>query len=189
MRGFKSLWTEMKKGALAGRSVTGIRSTSEATDPRRKIDFDHGSDRDCLPLQAADILVNETYRYMRNKYQNAETAKTLPPALGAAPAGTADERARYIIEALKPNCLFMVRLYNKGALEIILDGKASGTIRPDGFNVEAIPLSAADGLGRTRRAFIDEYPQLPTPSPLRSPPADRAPCSTRAFDQLVQRAN
>jgi hypothetical protein len=89
-------------------------------------------------LQAADILVNETYRYMRNKHQNAETAETLAPALGATPVGTADEHARYIIEALNRNCLFMVRLYNKGALEIILDGKASGAIRPDGFNVEAI---------------------------------------------------
>ena len=78
--------------------------------PGRKIDFDHGSDRDYLPLQAADVLVNETYRYMRNKYQNAETAKTLVPFLGATPIGTTDEHARHIIEALKPNCLFMVSL-------------------------------------------------------------------------------
>jgi hypothetical protein len=75
---------------------------------------------------------------MRNKYQNAETAKTLVPFLGATPIGTADEHARHIIEALKPNRMFIVPLYNKGALEIILDGNASGTIRPDGFNVEVI---------------------------------------------------
>jgi hypothetical protein len=49
-----------------------------------------------------------------------------------------------MIEALKPNCMFIVLLYNKGALEIILDGKASGAIRPDGFNAEAI-LGAGKG--------------------------------------------
>ena len=115
-----------------------LSSNDHARDPGRKIDFDHGSDRDHLPLQAADVLVNETYRYMRNKYQDAETAKMLVPFLGATPIGTTDEHARHIIERLKPTCMFMVSLYNKGALEIILDGKASGTIRPDGFNVEAI---------------------------------------------------
>ena len=80
---------------------------------------------------------------MRNKYQNAETARTLAPSLGATPIGGADAHARPIIEALKSNCMFMVTLYNKGALEIILDGKASGDIRPDGFKVEAIPREAA----------------------------------------------
>jgi len=115
-----------------------LSSNDHARYPGRKIDFDHGSDRDHLPLQAADVLVNETYRYMRNRYQDAETAKMLVPFLGATPIGTTDEHARHIIETLKPNCMFMVSLYNKGALEIILDGKASGTIRPDGFNVEAI---------------------------------------------------
>ena len=115
-----------------------LSSNDHARDPGRKIDFDHGSDRDHLPLQAADVLVNETNRYMRNRYQDAETAKMLVPFLGATPIGTTDEHARHIIERLKPNCMFMVSLYNKGALEIILDGKASGTIRPDGFNVEAI---------------------------------------------------
>src|SRR5208282_2353358 len=68
-----------------------LRKNEHARYPGRKIDFDHGSDRDYLPLQAADILVNETYRYMRNKYQNAETAKTLVPFLGATPIGTTDE--------------------------------------------------------------------------------------------------
>ena len=87
-----------------------LRKNVHARFPGRKIDFDHGSDRDYLPLQAADVLVNETYRYMRNKYQNAETAKTLVPFLGATPIGTTDEHARHIIEALKPNCLFMVSL-------------------------------------------------------------------------------
>ena len=82
--------------------------------------------------------MNETYRYMRAKYKEDETAETLAPALGATPVGTADQHARPIIEALKPNCLFVVRLFNKGALEITLDGKASGEIRPDGFNAEAI---------------------------------------------------
>jgi len=82
--------------------------------------------------------VNETYRYMRANYKDDETAKTLVPFLGATPIGTTDKHARPIIEALKPSCLFMVPLYNKRALEIILDGKASGEIRPDGFNVEAI---------------------------------------------------
>jgi hypothetical protein len=115
-------------------------TNEHARNPGRKVEFDHGSDRDHLPLQAADVLVNETYRYMRNKYHNAETAKTLVPFLGATPIGTTDEHARQIIEALKPNCMFIVPLYNKGAVEIILDGKASGTIRPDGFNVEAIRL-------------------------------------------------
>jgi hypothetical protein len=115
-----------------------LSSNEHARNPRRKIDFDHGSGRDNLPLQAADVLVNETYRYMRNKYQNAETAKTVAPFLGATPIGAPDEHARHIIEALKPSCLLMVPLYNKGALEIILDGKGSGTIRPDGFNAEAL---------------------------------------------------
>lgn len=113
-------------------------SNEHARNPGRRIEFDHGSDQDHLPLQAADVLVNETYRYMRNKYRNAETAKTLVPFLGATPIGTSDEHARHIIEALKPNCMFMISLYNKGALEIILDGKGSGAIRPDGFNAEAI---------------------------------------------------
>jgi len=115
-----------------------LSNNEHARYPGRRVDFDHGSDRDYLPLQAADVLVNETYRYMRNKYQNAETAKTLVPFLGATPIGDPDEHARHIIEALKPNCMFMVPLYNKGALEIIFDGRASGAIRPDGFNVEAI---------------------------------------------------
>jgi hypothetical protein len=115
-----------------------LSSNEHARNPGRRIEFDHGSDQDHLPLQAADVLVNETYRYMRNKYRNAETAKTLVPFLGATPIGTSDEHARHIIEALKPNCMFMISLYNKGALEIILDGKGSGAIRPDGFNAEAI---------------------------------------------------
>jgi hypothetical protein len=115
-----------------------LKSNEQARNPGRGVDFDHGSDRDHLPLQAADVLVNETYRYMRAKYKEDETAETLAPALGATPVGTADQHARPIIEALKPNCLFMVRLFNKGALEILLDGKASGEIRPDGLNAEAI---------------------------------------------------
>jgi hypothetical protein len=60
-----------------------LSANEHARNPGRKIDFDHGSDRDHLPLQAADVLVNETYRYMRSKYQNDETAKTLVPYLGA----------------------------------------------------------------------------------------------------------
>ena len=125
-----------------------LRSNEHARNPGRMITFDHGSDRNYLPLQAADVLVNETYRYMQNKYQNAETTKTLVPFLGATPIGTTDEHARYIIEALKPSCLFMVPLYNRGALEIILEGKAWGAIRPDGFNSEAIrryPLLGTKG--------------------------------------------
>jgi hypothetical protein len=116
-----------------------LSSNEQARNRGRRVEFDHGSDQDHLPLQAADVLVNETYRYMRNKYRTAETAKTLVPFLGASPMGTTDKDARHIIEALKPNCMFIVPLYNKGALEIILDGKASGAIRPDGFNAEAIP--------------------------------------------------
>jgi hypothetical protein len=115
-----------------------LRSNEQARDPGRSVDFDHGSDRDHLPLQASDVLVNETYRYMRAKYEDAETAETLVPFLGATPVGTTDKHARRIIEALKPNCMFIVPLYNKGKLEIILEGKASGEIRPDGFNAEAI---------------------------------------------------
>jgi hypothetical protein len=115
-----------------------LKGNEQARDPGRRVDFDHGSDRDHLPLQAADVLVNETYRYMRAKYEDTETEKTLAPFLGATPIGTTDDHARHIIEALKPNCMFVVPLYNKGALEIILDGKASGNIRPDGFNAEAI---------------------------------------------------
>jgi hypothetical protein len=125
-----------------------LRSNQHARNPGRRVEFSHGSDRDHFPLQAADVLVNETYRYMRNKYQSAETAKTLVPFLGATPIGAADEHARRIIEALKPSCLFMVALYNKGALEVILDGKASGEIRPDGLNSEAIrryPLLSTKG--------------------------------------------
>ena len=72
-----------------------LSSNDHARDPGRKIDFDHGSDRDHLPLQAADVLVNETYRYMRNKYQDAETAKMLVPFLGATPIGTTDEHAEF----------------------------------------------------------------------------------------------
>ena len=102
-----------------------LSNNEHARYPGRKIDFDHGSDRDHLPLQAADVLVNETYRYMRNKYENAETAKALVPFLGPTPIGAPDEHTRHIIEALKPNFMFMVPLYNKGAFEIILDGKAS----------------------------------------------------------------
>jgi hypothetical protein len=128
-----------------------LRSNEQAQNPRRRVDFDHGSDRDHLPLQAADVLVNETYRYMRAKYKDAETAKTLVPVLGATPMETTDKHARLIIEALKPNCMFIVPLYNKGALEIILEGKASGEIRPDGFNAAAISrypsLSAKDRAG------------------------------------------
>jgi hypothetical protein len=115
-----------------------LRNNEHARYPGRTIDFDHGSDRDHLPLQAADVLVNETYRYMRAKYKDAETAKTLVPVLGATPIGTTDKNARPIIEALKPNCMFLVPLYNKGALEIIMEGKASGEIRRDGLNTEAI---------------------------------------------------
>lgn len=45
-----------------------------------------------------------------------------------------------------------IPLYNKGALEIILDGKASGTIRPDGFNVEAIRRQVSTiAQGQSRR--------------------------------------
>jgi hypothetical protein len=126
-----------------------LRSNDQARNPGRRVDFDHGSDWDHLPLPPADVLVNETYRYMRNKYQSAETAKTLVPFLGATPIGATDEHARRIIEALKPNCMFIVPLYNKGALEIILDGKASGDIRPDGFNAEAIRRGVPKGRSRS----------------------------------------
>jgi hypothetical protein len=115
-----------------------LSSNEHARDPGRRVEFDHGSDQDYLPLQAADVMVNETYRYMRNKYRTAKTANTLVPFLGATPIGATDADARHIIEALKPNCMFIVPLYNKGALEVFLDGKASGAIRPDGFKAEAI---------------------------------------------------
>jgi hypothetical protein len=44
-----------------------LRNNEHARYPGRKIDFDHGSDRDHLPLQIADILANETYRYIMKR--------------------------------------------------------------------------------------------------------------------------
>jgi hypothetical protein len=112
-----------------------LNSNGHARNPGRQIHFDHGSDKNHLALQAADVLVNETYRYMKNKFRDEQTAKTLTPFLGAAPVESVDEHARHIVEALKVDCMLMVSLYNKGALEIILDGKASGNIRPDGARI------------------------------------------------------
>ena len=114
-------------------------STNEhARYPERKIHFDHGSDRDYLPLQAADRSRERNVPLHAEQIPECGDRKDACPFLGATPIGDPDEHARHIIEALKPNCMFMVPLYNKGALEIIFDGRASGAIRPDGFNVEAI---------------------------------------------------
>jgi Protein of unknown function (DUF3800) len=93
-----------------------------ATSPERSVSIAYGSDRQYIPLQGADVLANETYRYMFKQ--------TGIPKLGGIFAGSEDT-ASPIVRALhggleERRALLDVVLYNKGMLKERLDILESG---------------------------------------------------------------
>ena len=108
-----------------------LKRNVEAQNPDREVSVTYGSRQQYKPIQAADILVNETYRYM-----HAETGIS---NLGAILVGQKDENARPFIEAIKDRCYLVVHLLSKGRLEGELEWSASGTYRPDGRYVGVPP--------------------------------------------------
>ena len=79
-----------------------LRRNLEAENSDRDVSVTYGSRRKYIPLQAADVLVNETYRYM--------FAQTGIPNLGAVFVGQKDEAARPFIEAIKDQSYLVVHL-------------------------------------------------------------------------------
>lgn len=108
-----------------------LKQNAEAQNPDREVSVTYGSRRQFIPLQAADVLVNETYRYM--------FAETGIPNLGAVFVGQQDKAARLLIEAIKDQCFLVVHLYSKARLEAELEWAASGQYRPDGRYIGVPP--------------------------------------------------
>jgi len=84
------------------------------TPLKRKVSLTYTRDVDYTPIQAADVLVNEMYRYMKKKTGNIQ--------LGAAPP-EGDPKAGWIIDRLKKSCALLPKLYTKRYLELDLDPK------------------------------------------------------------------
>jgi hypothetical protein len=93
-------------------------------NPKRDISVTFGSNRKYIPLQAADVLANETYRYMFKR--------TGVPSLGGMIVG-AEDTASQIVRALhgevdEHRALLDVPLYNRGMLRERLDIIERGNI-------------------------------------------------------------
>jgi hypothetical protein len=110
-----------------------LRSNREARNPDRAASTIYGSNLQYIPLQAADILANETYRYMHDK--------TGIPYLGAMVIGATDVAARPMLEAIKGRSYLQVTLYSKARLEWELEGTASGDHQIHGGYARFIPAS------------------------------------------------
>jgi hypothetical protein len=106
--------------------VAYYRANGEMDDPDRNINLMFGSNRQYLPLQAADILANEAFRHMHGK--------TGIPILGAVPMDGSDPKLSPLVKAMLPGCRLMVPCFNKELLRIELEARASGDVRPDGRN-------------------------------------------------------
>jgi hypothetical protein len=106
------------------------RRSQVALNPARKVSVTYGSKSRYRPLQGADVLANETYRYMFNERRSAM------PKLGGIFAGredTASPIIRGIHGAMgEGGALLDVVLYNKLMLAERLDALESGeTLRRD----------------------------------------------------------
>lgn len=110
--------------ALANWHTRYLAANEYADDPDRPVSILTGLNTQYVPLQAADVLANETFRYMRSGGS--------APALGARPIEGADPHARQLIEDLYGKVALIVRCYNKKALEIELEVWARGEMRLDG---------------------------------------------------------
>jgi len=106
------------------------RNNDEMDDPLREINLSFGSDRQFIPIQTADILANETYRYMH--LENGF------PFLGAETVDGPDPQSPSIIEAIKKDSYLVVECFSRETLKLIHGLKKTGAIRPDGRNVEAL---------------------------------------------------
>jgi uncharacterized protein DUF3800 len=81
--------------------------------PQRRISLTYGWSNDYPALEAADVLANETYRYLKKK--------TGMPQLGATPLDGHDPKAGWIIERLKKDCALFPKLYSRTFLELDMD--------------------------------------------------------------------
>jgi hypothetical protein len=101
-----------------------VRQNETARNQNREIKIRFGSNMQYVPLQAADILANETFRYMHRKVPN--------PYLGAIVIGMPDADPSPVIQELKKGSYLQVELYSKQMLEWVLEGRASGEHRMHG---------------------------------------------------------
>jgi len=106
------------------------RHNDQVDDSNREITLAFGSDREFVPIQAADILANETYRYVMSGGEI--------PFIGASPVGGSDPYARPFIEAIKQYSFLTVTWFTGPMLKAVLDAKARGETRPDGRNPDAV---------------------------------------------------
>src|SRR5262249_10355307 len=79
-------------------------------DPARKLSTTHAWRMQFRPLEAADILANETYRHMRDN-------ERCLPSLGAIAVGEED-RPSPIVKGIRDNTYLVVRLLTKPILEL-----------------------------------------------------------------------
>jgi hypothetical protein len=113
----------------------------ENANPYRDINLRFGSDRQFIPLQAADILANETFRYAHKQSEI--------PFLGTTLVDSSDPNASMIIELIKNQSFLIVQLFDHESLELEIDARAHGDVRVDGRATNA-ELRAQ--LRRERRA-------------------------------------